>query len=91
MKLDRTEKEKNRLLEISLQNEVNFYKGLHETGLAKVDAADNIIKLNNAQNKYIEDLEDELQKLRSNSDVTICRLKIQHDKHYYDLKQKMMG
>ena len=89
--IDRTEKEKNRLLEISLQNEVNFYKGLHETGLAKVDAADNIIKLNNAQNKYIEDLEDELQKLRSNSDVTICRLKIQHDKHYYDLKQKMMG
>ena len=89
--INRSEKEKNRLLEHHLQNEVNFYKGLHETGLAKVDAADNIIKLNNAQNKYIEDLEDELQKLRSNSDVTVCKLKIQHDKHYYDLKQKMMG
>ena len=80
----------NRQIEKQLENELVFYKGLHETGLAKVDAADNIIKLNNAQNNYIIDLENELEKLRNNSDVTVCKLKIEHDLHYYNLKKKMM-
>ena len=83
-------KGENRQTENQLENELIFYKGLHETGIAKVDAADNIIKLNNAQNKYIIDLENELEQLRNNSDVTVCKLKIEHDLHYYNLKKKMM-
>ena len=83
-------KSENRQIEKELEDELTFYKGLHETGMAKVDAADNIIKLNNAQNHYILDLEDELEKLRNNSDVTVCKLKIEHDLHYYNLKKKMM-
>lgn len=83
-------KTQNRQIENELENEVIFYRGLHESGMAKIDAADNIIKLNNAQNKYIVDLEEELEKLRSNSDVTICKLKIEHDIHFYNLKKKMM-
>ena len=51
-------KTENRQVENQLENEVVFYKGLHETGMAKIDAADNIIKLNNAQNKYIIGSED---------------------------------
>ena len=83
-------KTENRQVENQLENEVVFYKGLHETGMAKIDAADNIIKLNNAQNKYIIDLEEELNKLRNNSDETVCKLKIEHDLHFYNLKKKMM-
>ena len=83
-------KTENRQVENQLENEVVFYRGLHETGLAKIDAADNIIKLNNAQNKYIIDLEDELSKLRNNSDASVCKLKIEHDLHFYNLKKKMM-
>ena len=48
-------KTQNRQIENELENEVIFYRGLHESGMAKIDAADNIIKLNNAQNKYIVD------------------------------------
>ena len=83
-------KTQNRLTENQLKNEIIFYKGLHETGIAKIDAADNIIKLNNAQNKYIIELEEELDKLRNNNDANICKLKIEHDLHYYNLKKKMM-
>ena len=83
-------KNENRQIEKQLENELIFYKGLHETGIAKVDAADNIIKLNNAQNNYILDLENELEKLRNNTDATVCKLKIEHDLHYSNLKKKMM-
>ena len=83
-------KQENRLVETKLESEVIFYKGLHETGMAKVDAAENIIKLNNAQNKYIIDLEKELENLKSNNDINICKLKIEHDLHFYNLKKKMM-
>ena len=83
-------KQENRQVENQLANEAIFYKGLQETGAAKVDAADNIIKLNHAQNKYIIDLENELEKLRSNSDATVCKLRIEHDLHYYNMKKKMM-
>ena len=85
------DKGKKRQREKELEDEVIFYRGLHESGIAKIDAAENIIKLNNAQNKYIIDLEDELEKLRSHSDVTICKLKIEHDIHFYNLKKKMMN
>ena len=83
-------KEENRQIENQLENEVVFYKGMQETGMAKVDAADNIIKLNHAQNKYIIDLEKELDKLKNDGDATVCKLKIEHDLHFYNLKKKMM-
>ena len=83
-------KSENRQTEKQLENEINFYRGLHETGMAKVDAAENIIKLNNAQNKYIIDLEKELDDLKSNNDINICKLKVEHDLHFYNLKKKMM-
>lgn len=83
-------KTQNRQTEKELENEVIYYRGMLETGMAKIDAADNIIKLNNAQNKYIIDLEDELDKLKNNNDANICKIKIQHDLHYYNLKKKMM-
>ena len=91
LSLTNSDKAKKRQIENELESEVIFYKGLLDSGNAKIDAAENILKLNNAQNDYIIDLEKELEKLRSNSDVTICRLKIEHDIHFYNLKKKMMN
>ena len=91
LSLTNSDKAKKRQIENELESEVIFYKGLLDSGNAKIDAAENILKLNNAQNDYIVDLEDELEKLRSNSDVTICKLKIEHDIHFYNLKKKMMN
>lgn len=91
LSLTNNDKAKKRQIENELESEVIFYKGLLDSGNAKIDAAENILKLNNAQNDYIVDLEEELEKLRSNSDVTICKLKIEHDIHFYNLKKKMMN
>ena len=85
----RKEKSEKRLMETELQNEVLFYRGLHESGLGKVHAAERIINLNNFQNDYIQHLENEIQKLRNNNDETISKLKLEHDIHFNSLKQKM--
>ena len=71
LSLTNSDKAKKRQKENELESEVIFYKGLLDSGNAKIDAAENILKLNNAQNDYIIDLEKELEKLRSNCDVTI--------------------
>ena len=85
----RKEKSEKRLMETELQNEVLFYRGLHESGLGNVHAAERIINLNNFQNDYIQHLENEIQKLRNNNDETISKLKLEHDIHFNSLKQKM--
>ena len=89
LNVSRKEKSEKRLIESELQNEVLFYRGLHESGLGKVHAAERIINLNNFQNDYIQHLEKEIQKLRNNNDETISKLKLEHDIHFYNLKQKM--
>ena len=89
LNVSRKEKSEKRLIETELQNEVLFYRGLHESGLGKVHAAERIINLNNFQNDYIQHLEKEIQKLRNNNDETISKLKLEHDIHFYNLKQKM--
>ena len=89
LNVSRKEKSEKRSIEVKLENEVNFYKGLHESGLAKVHAAEKIIHLNNFQNDYIEHLENEIQKLRNKNDEFISKLQLEHDIHFYNLKQKM--
>lgn len=89
LNITRKERSEKRSMEIELENEVLFYRGLHESGLAKVHAAEKIINLNNFQNDYIAHLEKQIQKLRSNNDETISKLKLEHDIHFYNLKQTM--
>ena len=43
----------HRINETKLENEIIYYKGVRETGLAKIDAADKIILLNDIQHNYI--------------------------------------
>ena len=86
----RKEKEEKRLIEKELENEIILYKGLHESGLGKVHAAEKILNLNNFQQDYITHLEQQIQKLRNHNDEIISKLKLEHDIHFYNLKLKMM-
>ena len=61
-------KEEKRLIEKELENEIILYKGLHESGLGKVHAAEKILNLNNFQHDYITHLEQQIQKLRNHND-----------------------
>ena len=86
----RKEKEEKRLIEKELESEIILYKGLHESGLGKVHAAEKILNLNNFQHDYITHLEQQIQKLRNHNDEIISKLKLEHDIHFYNLKLKMM-
>ena len=90
LNISKKEKTEKRIIESKLENDVILYKGLHESGLGKVHAAEKILNLTNFQNEYIKNLEKEIQKLRNNNDETISKLKLEHDIHFYNLKQKMM-
>ena len=90
LNISKKEKAEKRAIENELEGEVLLYKGLHESSLAKANAAEKIINLNNFQNNYIQHLENEIQKLRDHSDEIISKLKLEHDIHFYNLKQRMI-
>ena len=79
-----------RLNETKLENEIIFYKGIRDTGLAKIDAADNIIKLNEIQHNYILKIEKEVEDLKNENDIKMRKLKIEHEQNYKKLKKKMI-
>ena len=88
-----TIKEKNaeiRVYEKKLDNEIIFYKGLRDTSLAKIDAAENIIKLNSIQHNYILKIEKELEDLKNQNDINMRKLKFEHENNYKILKKKMI-
>ena len=79
-----------RLNQLKLENEIVYYKGLRDTGLGKIEAADKIIKLNEIQHCYILKIEKELKELKNENDIKIQKLKIEHDQNYKRLKKKMI-
>ena len=88
-----TIKDKNNEVRINknnLENEIIFYKGLRDTGLAKINVADNIIKLNEAQHNYIVKIEQELEDLKNENDIKMSKLKAEHESNYKKLKKKMI-
>ena len=90
LNITRKEKEEKRLMQKNLENEIILYKGLHESGLGKVHAAEKIFNLNNFQKDYITHLEQQIQNLRNHNDEAISKLKLEHDIHFYNLKQSMV-
>ena len=79
-----------RLNEKNLENEIVYFKGLRDTRLAKIDAADKIIKLNEIQHNYILKIEKELDELKNENDEKMTQLKIEHENNYDKLKKKMI-
>ena len=91
--LIKTIKEKDneyRINETKLENEIIYYRSVRDTGLAKIDAADNIIKLNEIQHNYILKIEKEVEDLKNESDIKMRQLKIEHEQNYKKLKKKMI-
>ena len=79
-----------RINETKLENEIIYYKGVRDTGLAKIVAADNIIKLNEIQHNYIVKIEKEVSDLKNENDIKMRQLKIEHEQNYKKLKKKMI-
>ncbi len=50
-----------RMNQLKLENEIIYYKGLRDTGLGKIDAAEKIIKLNEIQHCYIKKIKKKLK------------------------------
>ena len=89
----KTIKEKDiayRINQTKLENEIVYYKGLRDTGLGKIEAADKIIKLNEIQHCYILKIEKELEDLKNENDIKMRQLKIEHEQNYKKLKKKMI-
>jgi len=80
----------HRINETKLENEIIYYKGVRETGLAKIDAADKIILLNDIQHNYILKIEQEVEDLKNENDIKMRQLKIEHEQNYKKLKKKMI-
>ena len=79
-----------RMNQLKLENEIIYYKGLRDTGLGKIDAAEKIIKLNEIQHCYILKIEKELEDLKNENDIKMRKLKIEHEQNYNKLKKKMI-
>ena len=73
-----------------LQNEIVFYKGLHETGISKINAAENIIKLNEIQHNKILEMEKELKDIANINNEKISKLIVSHENKFEKLKRKTM-
>ena len=83
-------KEETRDVSFRLENEVNNYKRIYETIKGKIDAAEHIVKLNKIQHNYILKLENDLENMKKKNTEDIEKLKVEHELHFKNLKQKMI-
>jgi len=90
LKLTESSKEENRNLKKDLEREISYYKGLNETGLSKILAAESVIKLNETQHNYILKLEEEIDTIKKENGIKMEQLQIAHERHYIKLKKQMM-
>ena len=90
LKLSESSKEENRNLKKDLEREISYYKGLNETGLSKILAAESVLKLNETQHNYILKLEEEINTIKKENGIKLEQLQIAHERHYIKLKKQMM-
>ena len=83
-------KEENRNIQKNLESEILYYKGLNETSLSKIFAADKIIKLNETQHNIILKLEKKIDELKSENEEKMNKLQLAHERHYLKLKKQML-
>ena len=84
------EKEEARETAIQLENEINNYKRITETGKGKIEAAEHIIKLNSIQHNYILKLEQEIENMKKDKIIELEKINIGHDLQFKNLKKKMI-
>jgi hypothetical protein len=90
LKVTENGKEESRNLQKNLESEILYYKGLNETSLSKIYAADKIIKLNETQHNIILKLENKIDEIKSENEDKMNKLELAHERHYLKLKKQML-
>ena len=90
LKVTENGKEESRNLQKNLESEILYYKGLNETSLSKIYAADKIIKLNETQHNIILKLENKINEIKSENEDKMNKLELAHERHYLKLKKQML-
>ena len=90
LKVTENGKEESRNLQKNLESEILYYKGLNETSLSKIYAADKIIKLNETQHNIILKLEKKIDELTNENEEKMNKLQLAHERHYIKLKKQML-
>lgn len=83
-------KEENRNLQKDLESEILYYKGINETSLSKIFAADKIIKLNETQHNIILKLEAKIDEIKAENEEKMNKLQLAHERHFLKLKKQML-
>ena len=83
-------KEESRNIQKNLESEILYYKGLNETSLSKIYAAEKIIKLNETQHNIILKLEKKIDELTAENEEKMNKLQLAHERHYLKLKKQML-
>ena len=83
-------KEESRNIQKNLESEILYYKGINETSLSKIYAADKIIKLNETQHNIILKLEKKIDEIKSENEEKMNKLQLAHERHYLKLKKQML-
>ena len=90
LKVTENGKEESRNIQKNLESEILYYKGLNETSLSKIYAADKIIKLNETQHNIILKLENKIDEIKSENEDKMNKLELAHERHYLKLKKQML-
>ena len=90
LELTKTTRSQNTQQILKLENQISYYKSLQESGAAKIENAEIILKLNETQHNTILNLEKKIEDLKEQNKTNITQLKIEHERHYLKLKKNML-
>lgn len=83
-------KEEQRLIENKFNKELIYYKRLHNSSIAKENAASSIIKLSETQHNCIMQLENKIEEVKNSYEQKIKELELEHENRYCELERQMM-
>ena len=90
LKEEKDKKEEQRIIENKFNAQLIYYKRLHDTGMAKENAASSIIKLNETQHNCILQLENKIDEIKQFYEKKIKDIELGHENRYSKLKKQMM-
>ncbi len=90
IELKKENKTIGRNLEKKYENEIGYYKNLHETNSTKIENANLVLKLNERQHEAILKLEDKIDEIKRADAEYQKQMQIKHENQFTNLKRKMM-
>ena len=90
LKLTKDNKKEELNLTKKFDEETSILKGIHETDMMKMDTTNSVMRLNETQHAYIEQLEKIVDDVRKEKINECQRLKLEHDLRFSKLKKQTM-